>query len=514
MTYDYNKTSSGQNEYDTESAAPESVSANAAPAAAPENAAAQQPRVNLSGTAPAAHIPAENDPWREPVYKTADDPADVFSPGHHRGGQQLRGTYFPTLDDQKKKPRSSKKQNHGFLKAVCIVLACVLLSSAACAVVTTAIVDHRLNSADGSEPPVVVLGSDPASSVSSADGESTPGDTMTAKEIYALGCQQVVGIKTEVTTTNVFGQATNSAVSGSGFVISEDGYILTNYHVIEYAAKGSALTVMFYGSEQSYDADVIAYDTDNDVAVIKINASGLDPVEFGRDLSVGETVYCIGNPLGELDYTMTSGIVSALDREITTEAGVSINMFQIDAAVNSGNSGGPVYNAYGQVVGVVTAKYSTTGVEGLGFAIPIQDAVNIASDLIQYGYVAGKAYLGINGETVSSSAFQYYNLPYGVYVTNVLEDTCAARAGIKIGDIITAVDDTKITSYSDLKNTLRSHSVGDAIELTVYRSGEYLTLSGTLDERIPAGPDASGSGSSEDAESGENLPGQSVFPWG
>lgn len=186
----------------------------------------------------------------------------------------------------------------------------------------------------------------------------------------------------------------SAAVSGSGFIASSDGYIITNYHVIQNAYEGNFdINVMTHDGTK-YIATVVGTEQDNDIAVLKIDAEGLNPVTFGDsdELAVGDTVYAVGNPLGELEFSMSTGHVSAKDRAITTEESATpINVFQIDAAVNSGNSGGPVYNDQGQVVGVVNAKYSATGVEGIGFAIPANDAVSIANDLITKGYVTGKA---------------------------------------------------------------------------------------------------------------------------
>lgn len=316
----------------------------------------------------------------------------------------------------------------------------------------------------------------------------TPEGVLSGTQIAELGCRQTVGITTEITTSyNVFGgMPYTSSVTGSGFVITSDGYILTNYHVIEDAHKGGYdVTVMLYDGE-TYLADIVGFDEDNDVAVLKIDAQGLDAATLGDSdtMLVGETVYAIGNPLGELSNTVTSGIVSALDREISTDLSstAAINMFQIDASVNSGNSGGPVYNSYGQVIGIVTAKYSSSGVEGIGFAIPINDAIDIANDLITLGYVSGKPYIGILAETVTQQNAQYFDMVVGAYVNTVYEGTCADLAGLQVGDIITKLDDTDITSYTDLEAAKKDYRAGDTAQLTVYRDGQYLTLQITFDE--------------------------------
>lgn len=200
-------------------------------------------------------------------------------------------------------------------------------------------------------------------------------------------------------------------------------------------------------------------------------------------MTVGDTVYAVGNPLGELEFTMTSGMISALDRTITTSDGTDngINMFQIDAAVNAGNSGGPVYNTSGQVIGIVTAKYSSSGVEGLGFAIPVNDAVAIANDLMKNGTVTDRAQLGITLQTIPDSAAQYYNMPSGAYVNAVNSGSCAEKAGLKAGDIITAIDNTAVSSGDALRSALRGYSAGESATLTVSRSGETLKLTVIFD---------------------------------
>ncbi len=228
------------------------------------------------------------------------------------------------------------------------------------------------------------------------------------------------------------------------------------------------------------------------MAVLKIDAAGLSAVTIGDSdsLQVGETVYAVGNPLGELEYTMTSGIVSATDRAITTSETSStgtittktINMFQIDAAVNSGNSGGPVYNSRGEVVGIVTAKYSTSGVEGLGFAIPINDAIALANELISDGYIS-KPYMGIlNASTLDETYAQYYGTVAGVYFQGVEDGSAAEKAGLQVGDIIVGLGDMEISTASDLVSAKNAYRPGDTTEIRVYRSGEYLTLTITFDE--------------------------------
>lgn len=308
----------------------------------------------------------------------------------------------------------------------------------------------------------------------------------TAAYVYELACRQVVGITTEITYYNIFGQV-SAAVAGSGFVIDEDGYILTNYHVVEEAYMGDyeVSVVLYDGTE--HIAEIVGFDEDSDLALLKVDANGLAAAELGdsESLTVGQVVYTVGNPLGELSYTMTSGIISARDRAITTETDVAVNMFQIDAAVNEGNSGGPVYNSQGQVIGIVTAKYASAGVEGLGFAIPISDAVYIANQLLEHGYVTDKASLGVTAATVTETIAQYYNMVEGAYVNTIEAGSAAELAGIRVGDIITAVDGAVIADASELTSTVKSYRAGDEAVFTVWRSGETMDLVVIFDEKIP-----------------------------
>ena len=379
---------------------------------------------------------------------------------------------------------SNKKGKGGFLKMLCFGLVLTIVCSAASAGVSYLVVDNMLRSAGGSSASI----SSPSGTGHYIPSVSVTGDPLNAAEVYDLACAQVVGINIPITTTNIFGQTTSSAISGSGFVITEDGYIVTNYHVIEYSVKrGYETNVMFYDGS-TYDAKIIGYDEENDLAVIKIDAEDLNYVSVGKssEMVVGETVYTVGNPLGELAYTMTSGIVSALDRLISTDENTSINMFQIDAAVNSGNSGGPVYNSRGQVIGVVSAKYSSTGVEGLGFAIPIDEAMEIVEQLIEHGYVTGRAAFGVSVQNINPSTAAVHGYPEGVYVTGVNSGSCAEKSGIKVGDIITAIGDSETANIEELTKVLRNeYSAGDKAVVTVFRAGKYLKLDIVFDEFTP-----------------------------
>ena len=386
---------------------------------------------------------------------------------------------------EKKQPK--KRRGMPFAAVISLVLVCALLFSGVGTAAGFWIASGMIpqNNSSSSSSSGTTSGTNASTTV--APTPVVDGDALTSNEIYQLACDQVVGIQVPITTTNIFGQTSSSAVVGSGFIISSDGYILTNYHVISYADQYNYdINVMLHDGT-TYKATLVGGEADNDVAVIKIEANGLNAATIGdsSSMQVGQTVYAVGNPLGELNYSMTSGIVSALDRVISTDSSTSINMFQIDAAINSGNSGGPVYDAAGRVLGIVTAKYSESGVEGLGFAIPINDAMEIANQLIDQGYVSGKAYLGVGVQDIDNRYAQYYNIPMGAYVASVEDGSCAAKAGLSEGDVITAVNDTEVTSTSDLKAALKEFNAGDTVELTVYRSGSSSKVSVTLDEYVP-----------------------------
>lgn len=310
----------------------------------------------------------------------------------------------------------------------------------------------------------------------------TNGTQLTASQVYQNNVNSTVGITTEI-TTNYFGYKTTAAASGSGFIITDDGYIVTNHHVIEGA---NSVKVTLYDNTQ-YDAEIVGSDESNDIAVLKIDASGLTPVTLGDSeaLSVGDNVVAIGNPLGELTFTLTSGVVSAKDRSITTSNSVMMNLIQTDCAINSGNSGGALFNMYGEVVGVTNAKYSSNSsteasIDNIGFAIPINNVKDIVTSIIENGYVV-KPYIGVSVETVSSD-MKSYGIPEGAVVRVVNEDSPAEKAGLKENDIITKADDEDITSSNDLVSKIKKASKGDKITLTVYRQGEEKTIELTVDE--------------------------------
>ena len=382
------------------------------------------------------------------------------------------------LHEEPEQPKPKKKKG-GKLVALCLVCAIVggIAGGAGVGAATGAFAQDKTTIYEGTRTPTVV-------NVSNVTGK----DLLTAPEIYATYVGSTVGITTEITTTNVWGQPVSQAAAGSGFVITSDGYILTNYHVIEDA---DSIQVAFVDGT-TYDATLVGGESENDIAVLKIDATGLTPVIIGDsdNVKVGEQVVAIGNPLGELTFSMTSGIVSAKDRSITMENGNVMNMIQTDTAINNGNSGGPLFDMYGQVIGITSAKLSGSSsseatIEGLGFAIPINDIKDMVTDIMENGYVTGKPYMGVTVSTVPESISQRYGMSQGALVESVDENSCAAKAGLQKGDIITAIDGKTVISSAELVEAKKTYKAGDTVTLEVERNGEKLELSLTFDEDTP-----------------------------
>lgn len=317
---------------------------------------------------------------------------------------------------------------------------------------------------------------------------TTASSTSTANstsEIVKKTADSVVEISTESVVTGSFAQQYVQQGAGSGVIISQDGYILTNNHVINGA---NSVKVRLRDSTE-YDATIIGSDSDNDIALLKVNATGLSPATFGdsNSLAVGDYVVAIGNPLGELGGTVTDGIISALARKVTIED-TQMTLLQTNAQVNPGNSGGGLFNANGELVGIVNAKQSATEVEGIAFAIPINNVLDILSDLKEYGYVTGKVDLGIDFTDITSdeTAFYYGVNQTGCYVLSVDSGSNAEKAGVTRGDLVTKVNDTDVSSSSDITAALEKAEVGDTVTFTVSRRGTSKTISFVLEEYIPA----------------------------
>lgn len=374
-------------------------------------------------------------------------------------------------------PKESKPKRRGRPLLVVILLVCACIVTAA---VVTNVWENRLARMENAmnekfaalEQIYSQQRQENVSSQLPVTGPMTPG------QVYAQNVNAVVAVNSRIETGNGYGES-----SGSGFLISADGYVVTNYHVIENAKQ---VTVIPHGAKE-LEAKVIGSDATNDIALLKVEGENLPFVTLGSSdaLAVGDQVVAIGNPLGELTATLTVGYISAKDRIVNTD-GTVINMLQTDAAINSGNSGGPLFDVNGKVVGITTAKYSGNSnsgatIEGLGFAIPMDDVVGILADLKEFGYVTG-AYLGVYVRDVDSSA-QSYGLPAGAYIEEAIQGYCAQKGGVRTGDIIVNLGGYDVDSVTTLTRVLRRFKAGDSVSVTVYRAGkqEYLTV--ILDEK-------------------------------
>lgn len=301
----------------------------------------------------------------------------------------------------------------------------------------------------------------------------------------------IVGIKVEYAATSLFGAPQMVSAEGSGIIITEDGYILTNNHVVNSTSsssfyeisKASKLTVTLYADEQTYEAKIIGTDEQTDLAVIKIDKTGLTPAELGDSdgVQVGEFCMAVGNPLG-MQSSVSAGIVSAVDRQITDEDGKTFTLIQTDAAINSGNSGGALVNSKGQVIGVNTMKLSGTGVEGVGFAIPINSTKDIYSQLIEHQKVK-RPYIGIAGIDLTEELAKANNLTVGIYVKSVEDFSAAQKADIRNGDVIIEADGKKVKTMNELNEIKNSHKIGDELTLKVVRDGKEKEITLKLGEQ-------------------------------
>ena len=412
-------------------------------------------------------------------------------------------------DDPPYAPPKKEKKGWGAGTVIAIALVCSLLGGAAGSAATL-LLDLKF----GEEQQTVQQQQEAPGTSNTLEGvwknnvlDVTKIDTdkvMTAAEVYAVNVNSTVGITTSI-TTNYWGYQTTSAASGSGFIFSDDGYILTNFHVVE---DSSSISVAMYDGK-TYDAKLVGYDESNDVAVLKIEAKGLVPVVLGNsdNINVGDSVVAIGNPLGELTFSLTSGAISAKDRDITMSNGSTMRLMQTDCAINSGNSGGALFNMYGEVIGITNAKYSSSSaseasIDNIGFAIPINKARSIAESIIEKGYVS-KPYIGLSATTVSTET-QSYGLPQGAAVKEVAADGPAAAAGLKVNDIITHIGGKAITGSGDMVTIVGESQPGDVLKFTVYRKGSTLELTVTVGEKIQS-----------NQQQQQNTQSQTPqFPWG
>ena len=347
----------------------------------------------------------------------------------------------------------------------------------------------------GGSGKVVIQQVAPSSTADSASGSdssitaaSSSGSSLTTEQVADLVSPSVVVITTEQVVYSQwswYGQNQVESGAGSGVIISSDGYILTCAHVVDGA---STITVTI--GDKDYTATLVGEDTTSDIAVIKIDADGLTPATVGNSdsLKVGQSVMAVGNPLGELGGTVTGGMISALNRSVTIQGSSSVNtmsLIQMDASVSPGNSGGGLFNMNGELVGIVNAKSSSSDAEGLGFAIPINDAIKVAQELLENGYVTGRPYLGITYLAVedAQTAAQLGVNAYGVYVVEVVKGGPAEKAGLQAGDRIVSVDGTEIASKDDLGTLMQKHAAGDTLSITIARDGQMQTVNVTLGEK-------------------------------
>ena len=390
-------------------------------------------------------------------------------------------------------PVQPKKHHGGVGRVVALILSCAVIS-AACGFGGAILAQN--GSRTGKTTVQQSNRTAATVNVKKVDGQTL----MSPAEVYASTVNSVVSINCSAVSTNIFGQQTESASSGSGFIYTADGYIVTNQHVV---ANASSINVTLYNGD-TYPATLVGSDSDYDVAVLKIDAKDLPAVTLGSstDVNVGDTVMAIGNPLGELTFSMSQGIVSCVNRAINVE-GTPFNMIQVDASINPGNSGGPLMNLYGEVVGIVSAKYSSyanTTVEGLGFAIPINDVQSIIKDIMENGSVGNKAYMAITAGTMTQQMAAQYkiNATEGVFVYSVEDDGAGDKAGLKLGDVITKLNDTQITSMEDLSAAKKGFKAGDTVTLTVLRDGKEITTQLTFDAQPQTTDDTADSSQSGD----------------
>ena len=425
-----------------------------------------------------------NDP--QPQYTAPNVP-----PMPDAGAGGVTPPVYPAQPQQAQppKPKKKKKFNGGRVarSAVALVLAAAM-----------GFAGGFVGARYGGSGKVVIQQAAPSAASDSSTGSSgadstitaasSSGSSLTTEQVADMVSPSVVVITTEQVVYSQwswYGQSQVESGAGSGVIISSDGYILTCAHVVDGA---SSITVTI--DDKDYTATLVGEDTTSDVAVIKIDATGLTPATVGDsdNLKVGQSVMAVGNPLGELGGTVTGGMISALNRSVTIQGTSSTNtmsLIQMDASVSPGNSGGGLFNMSGELVGIVNAKSSSSDAEGLGFAIPINDAIKVAQELLENGYVTGRPYLGITylGVEDAQTAAQLGVNAYGVYVVEVVKGGPAERAGLQSGDRIVSIDGTEIASKDDLGTLMQKHAAGDTLNITIARNGQMQTVSVTLGEK-------------------------------
>lgn len=414
---------------------------------------------------------------------------------------------YSYVNPEWKQNNEKKKKKNGIQVGVAVLLSCVamatviglfagvllsnryLLTRDAAAAAVDA--PEQAPQAVATAVPAPALQSNPAAkdtaeandAVVKSDGFAHDG-TFTRAQICEIAAPSVVGIDI-VSPVTYWGQTYEAEGSGSGVILTEDGYIATCAHVVENASK----IKVYLNDDTEYEATLVGQDKRNDIAIIKIDAANLTAAEIGDSdmLTVGEDVIAIGNPLGELRGTATSGIISALRRPVTVENS-EMELVQTDAAISPGNSGGGLFNASGKLIGIVNAKASGNNAEGLGFAIPINNVLTEINDLLNYGYIKGRAYLGVSTQNVSLRSdygFWSYSSVSCVQVVDVAAGSAAEAAGIQINDLILAVNETRVTSNSDLSDMISSFNAGDTAKITLQRAGRQMEVTVTFGEYVP-----------------------------
>ena len=468
-----------------------------------EEAASYEPQPAVQEPQP-AYTPQEprwsQTPWEpQPVYK----PRKKTSPYEDSPYMTYQQAYAPKEPKEPKKKRSVWKPLLSVFLAACLVVG-------TCAI-TADVVNSKWEDKLGElekqfETQITNLEKKVAETGSVVLTPGTNGEGLyTPSQVYAANVQSVVMISSRVNDR----QNGVMVSTGSGFIITQDGYVVTNHHVVE----GNGLITVITTDGTEHPATLIGSDDANDVALLKVDATDLRPVKLGSsdELIVGDQVAAIGNPLGELTSTLTVGYISAKERDVTTD-GFAINMLQTDAAINSGNSGGPLFNMRGEVIGITTAKYSGTSssgasIEGVGFAILIDDVVGLLTDLATYGYVTG-GYLGVMVSDMNAEAASYYGMPVGAYVEEVTPGYAAQKAGLRAKDIIVELGGHQVKNVNGLTRALRHFKAGDEVTIVVYRGGQELTLTAVLDEKPVEQPTASVPETTPESGSSGNNPDQ------
>ena len=439
-------------------------------------AAPEKPPVAEKG--PVAHKASSGDPG--PVAQSA-------APEERPKGRKRRVSPFAdspyVAQEPTSKPRKApreKKKGGKAVKVILTVLLVLALVAGACAVTAQLVSNSYESRLQQMESRFATSLQELEAQMKAISRENilagnTQSGNLTPAQVYAMNSDSVVlihNVKTAGTST------------GSGFILTADGYVVTNHHVID----GTGTLTVITSDGLQHSAVLVGSDSANDVALLKMEGKNLQPVILGDSdrLIVGDQVAAIGNPLGELTSTLTVGYISAMERDVNT-SGFAINMLQTDAAINSGNSGGPLFNMNGEVIGITTAKYSGNSasgasIEGIGFAIPINDVRDLLEDLAANGR-STSPYLGVSVTDMDAAAAEYFGLPMGARVSEVVPGSCSQKAGLKVKDIIVSLGGYEVGSVNELTRVLRKFKAGDTVEMIVFRSGARMSLTITLDER-------------------------------